>query len=551
MNNILLESALKYQSIGFPIIPIKQTDKKPFIKWEEYQKRVSTVDEINSWWTKWPHAMIGIVTGKISNLFVADLDKYKKDFSEELALKYFPDSLITPTSISPQGGEHLYFSFPDNFKNGGRSDGNIAIDFRAEGNYIIAPPSYNGIGKSYEWVHSIFDTPLQKVPDTYIAYIINSTLYRGVTKNNTDISQSVTINLNSGGRDQSLFHIANLLAKGGADREEILIVLNLLAKQCNPPFPENEIVIKCDSALERNGRKERNIQKEVEDFVSVTTGHFSVTDCHNMTQCVTKNERHSVRMALSRLKERGIIEKYGQKDGVYRRIEKEFEFINFDEHEALEVEYPVKLPLGINDIAEISQGNIILVAGEFNSGKTAFLLNVLKDNKDKLPIRYITSEMSKSEFKKRFANFGLPLSFWVQSEMTDYVKKSSDFHSALRPDAINIIDYMEFRDADFTRGAEYLTQIHDKLTTGIAIVAVQKKEGTRMPRSGDLIVEKPRLALSFSKLLTGEENPQGCCEILKCKMPKLGKIDGKKCKFEITNRGSGFHIMNDWGFWRF
>jgi hypothetical protein len=208
------------------------------------------------------------------------------------------------------------------------------------------------------------------------------------------------------------------------------------------------------------------------------------------------------------------------------------------------------MPLGINDIAEISQGNIILVAGEFNSGKTSFVLNILKDNKEWLPLRYITSEMSKSEFKKRFATFGLPLSYWKQSDLTDYVKKSSDFHMAIRPDALNIIDYMEFRDSDYTKGAEYLTQIHDKLTTGVAIVAVQKKEGLRMPRSGDMIVEKPRLAISFSKLSAGTENPEGYCEILKCKMPKLGKIDGKKLSFEITNRGSKFNILNDWGYWR-
>jgi len=166
MSNPLLEAALEYHDMGFPVIPIKQTDKKPFIKWEEYQKRLSTIEEINSWWTKWPHAMIGIVTGTISNLFIADLDRYKKEFDEEIAFQCFPDSLVTPTSISPQKGEHLYFSLPIGFKLGGRSDKKIAIDFRAEGNYIIAPPSYNGTGKPYEWVHSIFDTPLAAVPDS-------------------------------------------------------------------------------------------------------------------------------------------------------------------------------------------------------------------------------------------------------------------------------------------------------------------------------------------------------------------------------------------------
>ena len=89
------------------------------------------------------------------------------------------------------------------------------------------------------------------------------------------------------------------------------------------------------------------------------------------------------------------------------------------------------------------------------------------------------------------------------------------------------------------------------MDTGIAIVAIQKKEGMRMPRSGDMIVEKPRLAISLSKHETANDDPQGICSILKCKMPKLGKIDGKNLRFELQRQGSLFHVLNDWGYTRF
>jgi len=550
MSNPLLEAALKYYDMGFSVIPITAGQKDPpYFSWKPYQTTRATKEQITSWWTKWPKANIAIVTGKLSNLFIADLDKYKEEYKEELALDFFPDSLITATSLSPQKGEHLYFSFPDNFKLSGRSDQKLAIDFRAEGNYIIAPPSINGTGTAYQWTNSIFDTPLAKVPDSYLAYIINNTIYGNVTQKD-EVVTSCDINLEEGSRNQSLFHVANLLTRGGAKKQEVSFVLNLLAKQCNPPFSGNEIVTTCNSAMERAARKERNIMKEVEEYIAVTNGYFSVTDCYMLLQVVTKEEKASVRQALSRLKDK-VIEKHGIKDGVYKRIEKDFKFIIFDENEPDEVEYPVELPLGLNDIAEVSQGNIILVAGEFNAGKTSFLLNILKDNKNKLPIRYISSEMRKSEFKKRFAPFLKPLSFWKQDNMTEYIMKSFDFHACIKPDALNIIDYMEFRESDYTKGAEYLTQIHDKLTTGIAVVAVQKKEGLRMPRSGDMIVEKPRLAISFSKYNSSGEDPQGICEILKCKMPKRGKIDGKKLRFEITNQGSRFRVLNDWGYLKF
>ena len=44
------------------------------MKWKEFQYRHPTEEEVADWWDKWPDANIGIVTGKISNLVVFDLD---------------------------------------------------------------------------------------------------------------------------------------------------------------------------------------------------------------------------------------------------------------------------------------------------------------------------------------------------------------------------------------------------------------------------------------------------------------------------------------------
>lgn len=549
--NKILEAALAYRSKGFSVIPLVQGGKIPPKGFSPipYRERIASEDEVKSWWNENPNYNVGIITGKLSNLFVVDIDS---DEGFANIQEYISDSIVTPTAETPRGGQHLFFKYP---KESNLTIGAGAIpgtDFRGENGYVVASPSINGNGKGYSWVISPFDKNVEfaDLPSLYIKKI-NSIIYGDVTNaENQEMSvlQSVTFNLNKGYRDQTLFHVAHCLIKGGASKHDTLNVLELIAKQCNPPFPKNEIVTKCNSAIDRADRKERNLSLEISDYIAVTNGWFSVTSCYTVLQLVTKKDRTSARVALNRLKDKGIIERHSSQDGLYRKIETEFNFITFDDDEAPEVEYPVRLPLGINDLAEISQGNIILIAGEFNVGKTSFLLNILKSNKGKLPIRYITSEMSKSEFKKRFASFALPLSFWMQDEMTEYIKKSSDFHTVIRPDALNIIDYMEFRDSDYTKGAEYLTQIHDKLTTGIAVVAVQKKEGLRMPRSGDMIVEKPRLAITLSKYNSNGEFPQGVAEILKCKMPKLGKVDGKKMRFELQRHGSQFNVLNDWGY---
>jgi hypothetical protein len=531
------------------IIPVQPANKKPYEKWAEFQTRIATEEEITAWWTKYPEAMIGIVTGKISNTFVVDLDKYAEGYSEETALEYFPDDLITPSAATQSGGEHLYFKYIALMDSISITSRILpGIDYRGNGGYVIAPPSSNGNGKCYSWNTSIDETPMAELPLRFLQKIsINktSTLYENVTKPEnqpTSVLQPVTLSFARGSRDNSLFHVAHTMTKGGAKPGDVRIVLDILAKQCSPVFPPDEVNAKIASAIDRAQRKERNIARELAAFVDVTSGYFSVTDCYMMLQVVTKEEKAALRVALNRLKDSGKITKHGDKDGVYKRVDETISFITFDENEAPEREFPIRLPLGLNDLVEVSEKNIILVAGEFNSGKTTFLLNILKDNKERNFIRYITSEMSKSEFKKRFSGFGLPLSFWMQSAKTEYIAKSGEFHTVIRPDGINIIDYMEFADGDYTRGAEYMKKIHDALTTGVAIVAIQKKEKMRLPRSGDLVMEKPRLAIAFSKYDSNGENPQGLCEVIKCKMPKMGKVDGKKLRFEI---------LNDWGYLRY
>jgi hypothetical protein len=563
--SIFLNAALQYAKFGFSVIPISPGQKNPpLIPFKEYQTRCATPEEIAEWWIKWPDANVGIITGKISDLTVVDLDKYKTEYDPTIEEEFF-GSIETPTAVSPREGQHLYFTYCEGITV--RSNVFPAIDIRGEGGYIVAPPSINGTGKPYKWIIGL-EQNRAALPASFLAS--HSNIYNSLIKNNninnynyinkgmgegvnSPLTELKTVNfdLNEGSRDQTLFHIANCLIKGGATTGEAFKVLEILADKCKPRFPQKEILTKINSVLSRVERKERNLSRELEDYVLLTNGYFSVNSCYSVLTIVKKEDKTTVRVVLNKLKKNGMIEKHPTQDGVYRRVETaDLNFITFDENEIEEVEYPVVLPLGINDIAEISQGNIILVAGEFNAGKTSFMFNVLRDNKGKIPIRYITSEMTKSEMKKKFASFSVPLRFWIQDEMTEYIRKSVDFHTAIRPDALNIIDYLEFHESDYTKGAEYLTKIHDQLTTGIAIVAVQKKEGTRMPRSGDMIVEKPRLAITLSKKECNSEYPQGIASILKCKMPKIGKVDGKSLRFELQRQGSKFNVLNDWGYWK-
>jgi hypothetical protein len=555
--NKLLKAAIWYrEKMSFSVIPLAPGQKFPPKGFEviPYRTERASVEQIREWWGKNPNYNIGIITGRISNLFVVDHDKYKPTYNPEKALELIPDNIITPTSSSPSGGDHQYFLYEGADDTSIGTCEQIAMDYRGETGYIVAPPSLNGTGIPYSWKQGleIHKTALSPVPISFISYLKimlkTNNIYRGSQKVD---GQCVTNETKrdiwaEGCRDENLFHVANCLVKTANSPEYIRQLLRAIVSSWGEQ-DEAWINAKIKSAYDRAERKERNIQAEVDAFISVTEGNFSVTSCYKELGFVTSRDMVAARKAISRRK--GLtIEKSGDKDGWYRRIDTDIEYLDFKEEEG--EPSVLKLPFGLHELVDIYQGNIILCSGEFNSGKSLFALSTLVDNRNRFNIRYASSEMKVREIKGRFKWFGIDKEVWMPDESLKYIALKNNLTNAMDPDGLNIIDYLEFPEGDYTRAAEYMRQIHDKLQKGIAIVCVQHKVGARLPRSGDLILEKPRLAISLKKIEGSHEDVVGVAEIIKCKHPKIGKMDGKRLKYEIRNNGSMFNTLIDWGFWR-
>ena len=145
-----LEYALKYNELGWCVIPVEVGSKKPLIKkWTPYQQRQSTSREIREWWEKECDANIGIVTGKISGLTVIDFDDPEavKDF--ETMFGPLPQTFIQTTGR----GCHYFYKYDPRINN---KTGIIPkVDFKSEGGYIIVAPSrYSGVNIiEYSWTN--------------------------------------------------------------------------------------------------------------------------------------------------------------------------------------------------------------------------------------------------------------------------------------------------------------------------------------------------------------------------------------------------------------
>ena len=168
MPNNCLQAAMDYAGRGLSVIPVRGEDKKPFISWEEYQKRRATPEEIRTWWAKYPKAMIGIVCGEISGIFVIDCDNTE---AYERIQKALPDSFLCPIAKTPRGW-HLWFLFALNYKVANRPRVLPGVDIRTTGGYIIAPPSTNAEGKGYAWQEGLTlgEVELATVPDALMNY---------------------------------------------------------------------------------------------------------------------------------------------------------------------------------------------------------------------------------------------------------------------------------------------------------------------------------------------------------------------------------------------
>lgn len=160
--NKVMEFAKIYIDNGLSVIPLKPKSKEPTISWKTYQLERPNYDKIIVWFggKKFKNRNIAIVTGSISeNLVVIDFDKKEKynEFMEKLPI-HLKITLENTWTVKTGKGYHIYLRIenltPEEFKEFMRTRVRFAegIDIKAEGGYVVAPPSIHPSGAQYEFI---------------------------------------------------------------------------------------------------------------------------------------------------------------------------------------------------------------------------------------------------------------------------------------------------------------------------------------------------------------------------------------------------------------
>ena len=249
--NELLEAALHYAEMGLAVFPLQERGKEP-ITHNGFENASTEERQIRLWWKRNPNANIGIATGSMSGGLVAidmDIDKEKgKDgyrvFTNWCMQNYLvlPDSWL---SITGRGGYHLLYRslFPVPSKIGWLDD----VDIRAEGAYIVAPPSVHPNGTKYEWEQAPDEYELVTSEDIDVEYVFNSV----VASNYKDKSKPLTIpeEIPEGQRDNFMFKLAcKYQAMGMSDSAMLAALQEENKNRCKPPLTDKEIQKKVEQA---------------------------------------------------------------------------------------------------------------------------------------------------------------------------------------------------------------------------------------------------------------------------------------------------------------
>ena len=181
MDKPCLAAALDYAGFGWPVLPLHTptTDggcscgktgcsspgKHPLTR--NGLKDASTdEDAIRRWWEQWPRANVGVVTGSASGVIVLDVDG-PEGMQTLKALPSLPDTCRTSTGA----GAHYWFRHPGSSTVPTRTKLQPGLDLKADGGYVVAPPSVHRSGSGYCWRRGPDGVTLADPPPWLLALI--------------------------------------------------------------------------------------------------------------------------------------------------------------------------------------------------------------------------------------------------------------------------------------------------------------------------------------------------------------------------------------------
>ena len=238
-------------------------------RFREWQNEASSDPEVIAGWKeRFPEANIGIATGRVSGLFVLDVDP-KNGGRESLAklIEEHAEFPVTPQQLTGSDGDHYFFAAPEDFDvlNSASKLG-AGIDVRGGGGQVVVAPSVSAKG-AYRWIVEPWNTPLAPAPE-WLLELLRRKPERAAEPR--EVPPATPEDLADAAR--ALSRLGPAIEGQGGDTKTLgacLLLLNDFAlsdddawsllqpwnKKCVPPWDDEELSIKFNNARDRTTRR--------------------------------------------------------------------------------------------------------------------------------------------------------------------------------------------------------------------------------------------------------------------------------------------------------
>ncbi len=336
--------ALKYLKLGWSIIPIqnkrigeikaKKTGKSinnslcktPLIDWKQYQSKLPTKNEIINWWTKYPDANIGLVTGNASGVNVIDFDT-DESFEDFKNVVY---DMVEYTLISKtERGYHVFYN--SNYNLGNKTAIVPKMDLRAEGGYVVLPPSINIHNVKYKWLKSdptIYGLEeLADMPDEVHKFITENTNGNSKLENREDWLNESLKGVSEGLRNTTAAKLAgHFLRVAGMTKQSTIALLKKWNKLNNPPLEYNVLKATVDSIDKRYVIPEKKSNgSRIKDTI---LSNIKNMDTKNKKAYIQKKIKYSVENLKNYFSNINIIQYPDANDDMYRVVSSNGRYID-------------------------------------------------------------------------------------------------------------------------------------------------------------------------------------------------------------------------------
>ena len=257
---------------------------------------------------------------------------------------------------------------------------------------------------------------------------------------------------------------------------------------------------------------------EIRDFLALRQGkEITLSDIRREFHILPGTKSFdAVRNILFQLAEANIVHATGKRDGVYKVITQVKPVPVFSVQRERRPPFDLIFPRNFDTFEEmdfankvvIREGDLILISGLSNFGKTTLCLNFCAENIDQHPVLMGNEYTSlvENEYKPtpRFLN-RLDTMDWVQwadeagQDKFVLLPVRDDYAEHIVRDKINIIDWINIATGEHYLIGNIMEKIKRNLGRGVAIVAIQKGEGMDAGRGGQFTKDFADLELLIDR----------------------------------------------------